>query len=1009
MDITSFFGYAWDCLDNEVASNVCCSVNQQTSYCYIPTLPTNLHDQDSIREFLAQRRIARLCQLASEEKSGFSNTGRLVIGYPVLKMKKKGKKILVPVIFWRIKDLISGEVGLPFINPMFIEKICGCHRSAKAFFQSLNEKDITIDFDDLTSVNKLIRQLFSKVQMEDEFIDNEITHLMNDTSMIKSSDADGLYSRVIVMIGDSPVFTAGLMQELKKLQKMPREAFKGTALEAFWSALFDNRAIKSVTPYDGALVENKQRLNDAQRLAVNRSLTSNLSVIQGPPGTGKTQVVKALYLNALLQGQKVVFTSKNTAAVSVVAGIGINDEPITIVKPYEENKQGTNPRPVLDFYTIKLKRLLEYSHTHPNGEYFIRENLKKLNVLHKERTALLAQLDEIEDIFAKMRAVFEGHKAFLSFLPQANVKKSSLYLTIRRMTESITDDLMAYEETQQSSLMGTALLLKPLRLWIHTSLLSRKLSRLEGYLAFIDHNVESLAYWKDNVSLLSDDLKAIHKELLHFEDFQRYESDNTELIKKGSTLEIDRRLLAIDNERIKLSRSIIDNLPVRHCRKFKAGEIAKWQVSAMQNQGSDEVLAKVVEWLPAIAVKSLSVAGRLPLKPGVVDLLIVDEAGQVDTLSMIPLLFRAKRVVVIGDPKQLNPIVNLNDHIFEQISRRYSDCGKQWPFSEDCSFFTLANSIAPDGCLMLDQHFRCHPDISTFVSTAFYGGHLLDSVDPDRMKKPFENKPGIFWVDVDSCTDNAKTLTCTLEADKAVELVDELMNHRGVPADRIGVIVPFKDQNTLVRHKLNAIDPQSQVLVSTAHGFQGGERDVIVYSLCVRDQLRQSGFEFLKTSTNLFNVALTRAKQQLIIVGDTAAVSNCDIEIYRDFLEYVSSLTPEVSVRKRLGEGLAVSKLEVDLAKSLSKRGIVFSQQVSVGRYCLDFAIYKDNKKLNVEVDGEQYHMTASGELRHYDRIRNEYLIEHDWDVMRFWSKQVSSDMDDVISQIEQWLCIDKD
>ena len=73
-------------------------------------------------------------------------------------------------------------------------------------------------------------------------------------------------------------------------------------------------------------------------------------------------------------------------------------------------------------------------------------------------------------------------------------------------------------------------------------------------------------------------------------------------------------------------------------------------------------------------------------------------------------------------------------------------------------------------------------------------------------------------------------------------------------------------------------------------------------------------------------------------------------------------------------------------------------------KYVLDFGIVVADRRLNVEIDGEQYHRSWDGELCRRDQIRNQRLMELGWDVMRFWVYQVRDDLDRCVSLVQQWI-----
>lgn len=99
-----------------------------------------------------------------------------------------------------------------------------------------------------------------------------------------------------------------------------------------------------------------------------------------------------------------------------------------------------------------------------------------------------------------------------------------------------------------------------------------------------------------------------------------------------------------------------------------------------------------------------------------------------------------------------------------------------------------------------------------------------------------------------------------------------------------------------------------------------------------------------------------------------------------------------------------VSEWERLFYRAIYAAGIRPIPQYPVEKYVLDFAVTTDDRRLNIEIDGEGYHRNWDGELCRRDQIRNQRLMELGWDVMRFWVYQVRDDCDHCIARVRQWL-----
>jgi very-short-patch-repair endonuclease len=171
---------------------------------------------------------------------------------------------------------------------------------------------------------------------------------------------------------------------------------------------------------------------------------------------------------------------------------------------------------------------------------------------------------------------------------------------------------------------------------------------------------------------------------------------------------------------------------------------------------------------------------------------------------------------------------------------------------------------------------------------------------------------------------------------------------------------------------------------------------------------------FLRSRPNLFNVAITRARAALIVVGDRQSSLACGVDYLKAFAVYTESLGPkpvpiEGSQYPQSVEYPTVvfpdrvSDWEKVLYRVLHKAGCKPMAQYDVEKYTLDLALVNGDRMLDIEVDGERYHRNWDGELCRRDQIRNQRLFELGWDVMRFWVYQVRDDLDGCVERVRRW------
>lgn len=154
---------------------------------------------------------------------------------------------------------------------------------------------------------------------------------------------------------------------------------------------------------------------------------------------------------------------------------------------------------------------------------------------------------------------------------------------------------------------------------------------------------------------------------------------------------------------------------------------------------------KVSHLLPCWAVTALSAKGRIPFEPGYFDLVVFDEASQCDIASAMPLLYRAKRAVIIGDPKQLSHISGMMRGQDTQLLEKFNLLKDyvQWSYSSN-SLFDLASGIVDGNYIVsLRDHHRSHADIIEFSNREFYEGNLRVATRYNKLCRPMPVAPGI--------------------------------------------------------------------------------------------------------------------------------------------------------------------------------------------------------------------------------------------------------------------------
>ncbi len=267
----------------------------------------------------------------------------------------------------------------------------------------------------------------------------------------------------------------------------------------------------------------------------------------------------------------------------------------------------------------------------------------------------------------------------------------------------------------------------------------------------------------------------------------------------------------------------------------------------------------------------------------------IDEAAQaLEPMCWIP-ISRSERVIFAGDHFQLPPTVK---------SKEAEQKGLKETLMERCMQLT-------DCSIMLNVQYRMHEHIMNFSNQEFYGGNLIaDTSVKDTVLSYDENEfllhTAFDFIDTAGCGFNEELNLESLSTSNPEE-ANLLLKHlhallgqydQGNKQNKklsIGIISPYKEQVQLLTERVNADEVLkeygSRLAVKTIDGFQGQERDVIYISLVRSNDDQEIGF---LSDTRRMNVALTRAKKKLVVIGDSATFGNHPF--YKSFLDYVEKI-----------------------------------------------------------------------------------------------------------------------
>jgi very-short-patch-repair endonuclease len=184
----------------------------------------------------------------------------------------------------------------------------------------------------------------------------------------------------------------------------------------------------------------------------------------------------------------------------------------------------------------------------------------------------------------------------------------------------------------------------------------------------------------------------------------------------------------------------------------------------------------------------------------------------------------------------------------------------------------------------------------------------------------------------------------------------------------------------------------------------------------VSSGVSDSALGFLRSNPNLFNVAISRARAALIVVGNREAALGCSVDYLARFAAYSGQVgkpdeAAAVAPAADLGPEYPavsspdrVSEWERLFYRALYRAGVRPFPLYPVERYVLDLALLDGQRRLAIEIDGDRYHRNWDDELCRRHQIRNHRLMELGWDVIRFWVYQVRDDLDRSVDRVQQWI-----
>lgn len=608
------------------------------------------------------------------------------------------------------------------------------------------------------------------------------------------------------------------------------------------------------------------------------------------------------------------------------------------------------------------------------SKYIEEKNLEKIISL-KEEIKELSKCKELSreyadlkkeifgDVVQKLRANKHNHKNVIAYLQ--NLETGELE-EIKSFYKQVPDLIDKQNKSEEIRLIEDVLRVKMPKTVEEIKLIIKK----EGEIIL---NIENNWKWRRLISWLDE---------LHLGD---------------SISKISKELRILKNQEMDLVKSLVEVSAWIHLK----GRVTKRQKEALASFALS--MTKGGKFLGKYASKHLNDAKNslkigssavpvwiMPVnrihqlfpdpKAGMFDVVIFDEASQVDTRGL-NIAYVGKKLLVVGDEKQVSPTSFTNQNkVTDLITRYISAVPNSQHFSNTSSLFDIAKIKMTD-TITLTEHFRSIEEIIGFSNALSYDGKL--KVLRDQLPK-YRLEPVLEAVFVEDGFEETNAKVNKPEAKAIVEKLKEMLqDDKYKETGEEGKTQPItfgiisilgKDQQKYITKLISEEIPSKEIekrkiVCGDPYVFQGDERDIIFISMVKAPDFQNPEKTIMalgdgdkKMNKQRINVAMSRAKNKMIlfhsIPKDKLANPN---DLRKRILDWFYNHKTEEkrsglqTIREEVERGRA-SEFEYDVAEIIINKGYKVIPQYEAAGYRIDFVIQGENARLAVECDGDKYH-----------------------------------------------------
>jgi hypothetical protein len=723
-------------------------------------------------------------------------------------------------------------------------------------------------------------------------------------------------------------------------------------------------------------------LSHAQTRVLRQAEHRPLTLVIGPPGTGKSFTIAQIILDAVARGQTVLLSSKMNKAVDVV---------VEKLKPHLGSLtvilRGGDRR-----YRDELKQFLDNlfdgtgAPQKPRpGEIEMLE--ERLQAADDELTRVDEEIHEILEMEARWSMAVRD----LVRLRAPRYNEDAAAMLGARVLHETRDEVRRLDARRA-----------PITGWLSGRKRDQVLQDVSAQLGLNDPSVEAL----DQIARR----EAIRAEVAALEDELAAREDVNMLLTRHARLRADRGALVGELLAVRRRDALAEAL--RMNRRTLA--LFKTALEARNTAEQDRIFAELdfaalLNTFPIWAVTNPHAAELLPLQQEMFDLVIIDEASQCDVASALPLLYRARRAIVCGDPKQLRHLSFLREDRQAALASQHglsASQRSQWNYRTH-SLLDVVNGALPsqDDVVLLDEHYRSLPQIIEFSNRRFYGDALrVMTRRPDTI--------GARSVELKKVHGKRqKAGYNTEEADAIITEINKIarVEAKKPPNERstIGVLSPYRDQvnyltRTLATKLKSKVLQDHDITVGTAHTFQGDERDIMLLSFCADPTSHRSTVTFLNNE-NLFNVAVTRARRRQVLFTGLDPRQLPPGHLLGEYLSYAADCLDGENPDEFKRGG---TTYEHGLAEALAERGdYTVYLGYPVAGFSVDLVAQRGNQALAIACDGDPERSLTNDHALTLDSVPGQAILERaGWRVHRVPYRRWQTEREQCLEEIDALL-----